>query len=639
MSTSPRETPDYADNIPDILVPYKFNATRITGTGVETSTATLRCPPPNQDFSEESNAIQDAWNYWWRSTPWSQNPAVKDPVWNSNVRTGKVWKQFGESAHIHTGHPYVYCLKCGHILQHPIVKLMGTKHLHNHLGSRVCTETENALFARPHAYIPSTLRGPRTPSTPQYSTHAFQKELVRVVIDNNWSFRSVERQSFHQFLTFLRPEIPLPTRYKFTQMFLEEFKITEKSLLHDLNRSAKISIALDAWSAGNHLSFLAIKGYYINDKWQLKDTLLDFIPLRGRHTGSAMATDLLQTLHSRNIKHRLLAITCDNAGNNGTLTRTLQEKLADQDIFWSPEENTIPCLAHVINLVVQDIIQHLKLSAPPDIENANVLQQRHIREIVAQVSVPNSLRKVCRFITGHYHSLTVYQLRAICIAIDLSPQRYERFLDTQNQLQPKKRLSVIRDVRTRWNSTYDMCERAIKLQPFIDQWLAQEIAMKPAGRTSSSSTATDTVADYRDLKKLQLAAAEWDHLKAITRLLLNFKTATDQLSNNHHPSVQHIWEMYNALFDFLDDMQTSLGDHCNEAEGIEWPAVVEAAAEKGKAKLKKYYSKTWEERGYLFNCATVLDPSQKLTPYEVCLSQSFITGLLLTAVIDMGTAL
>jgi hypothetical protein len=32
--------------------------------------------------------------------------------------------------------------------------------------------------------------------------------------------------------------------------------------------------------------------------------------------------------------------------------------------------------------------------------------------------------------------------------------------------------------------------------------------MKPAGRTSSSSTTTNTVANYRDLKKLQLAAAK-----------------------------------------------------------------------------------------------------------------------------------
>jgi hypothetical protein len=41
MSTLPRETPNYTNNIPNILVLYKFNATRITGTGVETSTTTL----------------------------------------------------------------------------------------------------------------------------------------------------------------------------------------------------------------------------------------------------------------------------------------------------------------------------------------------------------------------------------------------------------------------------------------------------------------------------------------------------------------------------------------------------------------------------------------------------------------------
>ena len=118
------------------------------------------------------------------------------------------------------------------------------------------------------------------------------------------------------------------------------------------------------------------------------------------------------------------------------------------------------------------------------------------------------------FITASYHILSSNQLRAICIAIDLSPQRFERFLSTQQDLPVKQRLSVIRDVKTRWNSTYDMCERAVKLQTYINDWLEKEIALKPISHTSGSSNTAE--ADYKDLKKLRLSTTKWQHLKALT---------------------------------------------------------------------------------------------------------------------------
>ncbi|KAF2022810.1 hypothetical protein EK21DRAFT_82361, partial [Setomelanomma holmii] len=56
--------------------------------------------------------------------------------------------------------------------------------------------------------------------------------------------------------------------------------------------------------------------------------------------------------------------------------------------------------------------------------------------------------------------------------------------------------------------------------------------------------------------------------------------------------------------------------------------VVRNAAAKGRVKLSKYYSRTDKERCYLFNCATILNPTQKLTTYKVLLSQLFITVML-----------
>jgi hypothetical protein len=118
-----------------------------------------------------------------------------------------------------------------------------------------------------------------------------------------------------------------------------------------------------------------------------------------------MARALNDLLTFTGTKDRLLAITCDNAGNNGTLASYLEETLENDGIVWSAKENIILCVAHIINLVVQDIILHLKLAASEQMENGRRLERRHIAEIDDTASVPNSLRKVISFITVFYHIL------------------------------------------------------------------------------------------------------------------------------------------------------------------------------------------------------------------------------------------
>jgi hypothetical protein len=83
--------------------------------------------------------------------------------------------------------------------------------------------------------------------------------------------------------------------------------------------------------------------------------------------------------------------------------------------------------------------------------------------------------------------------------------------------------------------------------------------------------------------------------------------------------------MYNTLFDFLDEMSGDFIEDPGNNDRVDWPAVVLSAANRGKDKLSKYYSKTNEERRFIFNYATILDPSQKLSAYKVPLSQLLIT--------------
>jgi hypothetical protein len=71
-----------------------------------------------------------------------------------------------------------------------------------------------------------------------------------------------------------------------------------------------------------------------------------------------MADILYNVLERSSITKRLLCITTDNAGNNGTMRKELEELLNNLDVNngWSSESTKIPCLAHVIQLVVKAIL-------------------------------------------------------------------------------------------------------------------------------------------------------------------------------------------------------------------------------------------------------------------------------------------
>ena len=113
----------------------------------------------------------------------------------------------------------------------------------------------------------------------QYSPEGFQEQLLKSVIANNMSFRSVENSESQRLLHMLRNNVSIPSaktlaanlraRSSDKRMFITE-------AMH--NGSGKISIALDAWTPSNKLAFLAIKAYFIDKDWKLRSMLIGFGP-------------------------------------------------------------------------------------------------------------------------------------------------------------------------------------------------------------------------------------------------------------------------------------------------------------------------------------------------------------------------
>ena len=63
--------------------------------------------------------------------------------------------------------------------------------------------------------------------------------------------------------------------------FYEEDKEKIKSIL--MNLSGKISFTTDCWTSPSMKSFMSITAHFINEKWELKHILLDFIEMYDIH--------------------------------------------------------------------------------------------------------------------------------------------------------------------------------------------------------------------------------------------------------------------------------------------------------------------------------------------------------------------
>ena len=164
---------------------------------------------------------------------------------------------------------------------------------------------------------------------------------------------------------------PITARRRLEKMVKDE----QNKILSTLPPKAKLSLALDCWTSPFKQAFMAVTGYFVDQDWNYREILLGFEPLHGAHSGANLSTvlfDLLQQYGS-DMGNRVLAITTDNASNNGTLVDTFQDSVDLLGSLGLPDEPLpdaivirIPCLAHVIQLSLNQLLGFVKAGPTND---------------------------------------------------------------------------------------------------------------------------------------------------------------------------------------------------------------------------------------------------------------------------------
>ena len=359
----------------------------------------------------------------------------------------------------------------------------------------------------------------------------------------------VQGKGFKMLCNQLNPRYKIPSRQTVAK-YLHTLYDGEKVNLIAKVKGQSIAATTDLWTSNAMQGFITLTGHYVSPDWVLETNVLATRVVTERHTGSNIAKEVDNIIKEFEIKS-LIALVTDNAANMVGAARDL-------------EVAHINCFSHTLQLAIED---GLKL---PQISRTL-----------------GSARKL----VGHFSR---------------SSLATNALLNKQDSGQ---KLKLIQDVSTRWNSSFYMIERLLKLRIPVYGVIFDDNITKPADRA---------ILDIRD--------RFWAVMEDICPVLEPLAEVTELLGKESIPTGSTVHILLNNLISEV--MKSNVADS----------EVVKQLKQKIKSGLVKRYP--IDDHGVPKNgittlvFASLLDPRYKSIIYRQIISPDQQANLL-SEILDM----
>ena len=394
-----------------------------------------------------------------------------------------------------------------------------------------------------------------------------EQNILRWVVTDDVAFTAIESPAFQQIFKDL-PDAPLPFSSRTVVRRIDaDFDRCRIQLIDELARTCStIALSLDVWTSKNHKAILGVIGHWVSPDFKYHERVLEFSELAGSHSGENMAETLQKMLIELRIEDKLLTITADNASNNETLASELYLNLLEEynsedskvsrRLRFQGIDSYIRCLAHVLNLIVRDILSGMK--------------SRDHKSAIEACDLLQGNKKI-----GRQSALA--RVRIMALWILRTPQRRQQWKATcqANGLSDK---FIEYDVETRWNSTYRMVQGALQAKTQIRKWIEHQNQFPP------------------------FSADDWLQLQQLEMILSKFDEFT-QLVSRRQSQISLAIPIYYELNDMLEDAASAQGDFSGLSSDIT------SAISAGMKKYNKYYELMDAQDAYYI--ALILDPRFK----------------------------
>jgi hypothetical protein len=118
-------------------------------------------------------------------------------------------------------------------------------------------------------------------------------------------FRIVEEINFINFIHSIHPTTHIPTSDTIKSYIIKSYEKDKKIIQNTLtNLLGKISFTTDCWTSPSAKSFMAITAHFVDNNWELKHILLDFIEIYD-HSGQDLKNAFVSVLENFSIEKKV----------------------------------------------------------------------------------------------------------------------------------------------------------------------------------------------------------------------------------------------------------------------------------------------------------------------------------------------
>ena len=103
-----------------------------------------------------------------------------------------------------------------------------------------------------------------------------------------------EHEYTNDFIRSLRPDFPIMGRKGSRTKIIEIFYNEKKKLFdHFASLDCRFSYTMDMWTSNQNKGYLCVTCHFIDDKWKIQKRIINFMHLKGRHTGTNLSVAFL----------------------------------------------------------------------------------------------------------------------------------------------------------------------------------------------------------------------------------------------------------------------------------------------------------------------------------------------------------
>jgi hypothetical protein len=207
-------------------------------------------------------------------------------------------------------------------------------------------------------------------SEPQLSP--FTRGLLLQAVKSGIPFHAILSDGWREFLEFYTG-IRVVNRWTASshlRLIAEEKLVQMRTKLRSVPH---LSLSADIWTSNDRRSFICVFGVWLDEQFEMKSILLDFVEIFGSHTAQAIHSTLKKICADAGIDvaKQVVGLVTDSASNNIAGTKLWREELGLQVDSRSSGNVTlglahVPCAAHSLHNSVNDA---LKLSDLTDVLN------------------------------------------------------------------------------------------------------------------------------------------------------------------------------------------------------------------------------------------------------------------------------